>query len=303
MRVMIIGGTGLIGRATISYLRQRGAEAVVVSRRRPLNLASDVQWVECDIQNSGNTKKVIAEAAPDAILHLAALLQTACEHDPDLAVRINVEGTLNVLNAAKEAGVQRVVFGSSIAVYGQTSQIMRETGWLYNATGIYGVTKLLGEALGERFQAKFGMTFVALRYSGVYGKEEDDEREQSPGMSFVRKQILKSALGNDIDIFGASGEESIHLTHVSDAAAATWLALTHPSPAHTIYNVAGPESNFLTLQELYEAVRALAPQAGRIHWKGKGKSAGRVDITRIVDDLGYRPAIQVNEGLREALSV
>lgn len=301
MRVMIIGGTGLIGRATITYLRQRRAEAVVLSRRRPLNLTSDVRWIECDIHNGAHTKEVIAEVAPDAILHLAALLQSACEHDPDSAVRVNVEGTLNVLNAAKEAGVQRVVFGSSIAVYGQTSRIMTETGWLYNSTGIYGVTKLLGESLGERFQAKFGMTFVALRYSGVYGKEEDDEREQSPGMSFVRKQILKSALGNDVDVFGASGEESIHLTHVSDAAAATWLALTHPSPTYTVYNVAGPESSFLTLQELYEAVRTLAPQAGRIHWKGKGKSAGRVDITRIVDDLGYRPAIQVNEGLRETL--
>lgn len=301
MRVLIVGGTGLIGRATLEHLRLQRAEAVIVSRHRPLGLPSDIRWIECDIQNAAHIRKIVAEVAPDAVLHLAALLQTACERDPGLAVRVNVDGTLHVLEAARAAGVRRVVFGSSIAVYGQTDEVMCETGWPYRSTGLYGVTKLLGESLGERFQTESGMTFVALRYSGVYGKEEDAEREQSPGMSFVRKQILQCALGNDVEIAGASGDESIHLTHASDAAAATWLALTHPSPTHTVYNVAGPEASFLTLQQIHDAVCALVPQAGRALWRGKGKSAGRVDISRIANALGYCPTVRVEDGLRQTL--
>jgi UDP-glucose 4-epimerase len=301
MRVLVMGGTGLIGRATVQSLLEAGDDVSVASRSRPAGLPSGARWCPLDVSDAARVLEVTRDCAPDAVLHLAALLQFDCDRDPARAIRVNVDGTLHALEACRELGIARMVFGSSIAVYGPTHELMREDGWTFSGTGLYGVTKLMGEALGARYRAEHGIEFVALRYSGVFGPDEFAKEAPSAGMSAVRKRILECAKGREISIEGASGGEQIHLTHVLDAANATCLALRHPSPSFPVYNVAGPRENYVSLKGLYDAVRAIAPSAGRPLWKGAGKTAGPVDIGRIRQDLGFTPSVRLADGLRQML--
>jgi len=298
MRIALIGGTGLIGSACVSAAVAAGHSVTVVSRNRPAGTEDVHSWVGADIVDAAAVRRALADSKPDAVLHLAAYLQFACEQNPAEAVRINVDGTLNVLEACRELRIPRVVFGGSIASYGERHDLMREDDPPAGATGLYGMTKRLGEMLGARYAALHAMTFVSLRYGGVFGPVE----VKSAGMALVRQRIKETAKGKDVLIEGAEGSERFHLTHVSDAANATLAALTHPRPAHPIYNVAGPEENYCSLQEMHAAVRRIVPGAGNANFSGRGKSAGPVDTSRMRADLGFTPSVSLEEGLRSDIA-
>ncbi|HZZ93238.1 MAG TPA: NAD(P)-dependent oxidoreductase [Usitatibacter sp.] len=299
MRTAILGGTGSIGMATAARLVEQGADVVVMSRSAPEALPPGIEWRRIDVTDREGLRRALCEAAIDRLVHLAALLQFACARDPHEARRVNVDGTLNVLEACRDIGIQRVVFGSSIAVYGERSDVMRETDEAAADANLYGITKQLAESLGERFRLRHGVHFVALRYSGVFGGAE----AASSGMAQVRERIFQCAGGEDVRIEGASGDERVHLTHVSDAAAATCTALLGPVPPRVVYNVAGPAENYVSLRELHALVRELVPAAGRVTWGSKlARSAGPVDTSRIAEELGWRPAVSLRDGLKQTLA-
>jgi nucleoside-diphosphate-sugar epimerase len=296
MRVAVIGGTGLIGTASADALAAAGHGVTLISRGAPEH--RQAAWVRGDIADAAGICAALSEIRPDAVLHLAAYLQFACEQNPAEAIRVNVDGTLNVLEACRGLGIGRVVFGGSIASYGERADLMREEDPPVAATGLYGMTKRLGEMLGSRYAALHGLTFVSLRYGGVFGPVE----VKSAGMALVRQRIKETARGKDVVVEGASGSERFHLTHVTDAAGATVAALTHPKPAHQVYNVAGPPDNYMSLEEMHAAVRRLVPGAGKAIFSGRARSAGPVDTTRLRADLGFSPAVSVEAGLASDLA-
>jgi nucleoside-diphosphate-sugar epimerase len=293
MRVAVIGGTGLIGTASADALVAAGHGVTLVSRHPPGPAENGTSWVRGDIGEAAAIRAALAEIRPDAVLHLAAYLQFACEQNPAEAIRVNVDGTLNVLEACRELAIRRFVFGGSIASYGERADLMREEDPPVAATGLYGMTKRLGEMLGSRYAALHGLTFVSLRYGGVFGPVE----VKSAGMALVRQRIKETARGKDVVVEGANGSERFHLTHVNDAAGATVAAITHPKPAHQVYNVAGPPGNYMSLEEMHAAVRRLVPDAGKAIFSGRARSAGPVDTTRLREDLGFAPAVSVEAGL------
>ena len=298
MRTAIIGGTGLIGAATTTLLAGLGHPVILISRHQPAFLLPVcAEWLECDICDAAGLRAALARARPDGLIHLAAYLQLACERNPVEAVRVNVDGTLNVLEVCRALGIRRVVFGSSIAAYGERDSLMREEDPPSANVSLYGMTKRLGEMLGARYAALYGLEFVALRYCGVFGPVE----VKSAGMALVRQRIKETARGEAVLVEGAHGNERIHLTHVDDAAAATLCALTHPTPSYTVYNVAGPEGNYLSLKEFHAAVREIVPSAGAVVWSGRGSSAGPADTRRLREDLGFAPAVSVRAGLQADL--
>lgn len=297
MRIAVLGGTGSIGMATAARLARRGAAVTILSRRAPSAMPAGVTWRACDVTRSSAVRESLAVAGIERVVHLAALLQFACDDDPAQAIRVNVDGTLNVLDACRDLSIRRVVFGSSIAVYGERSDALRETDPLPDGVNLYGMTKRLGEVLGERYREKLGIEFVALRYSGVFGPGE----AASAGMARVRQRILQCARGEDVRVEGACGEERSHLTHVDDAAEATCVALLGDPPARTVYNVAGPAGNYVSLIELHALLGEMVPGAGRALWSGRGRSTGPMDISRIDADLGWRPRVALRDGLRDLL--
>lgn len=299
MHVALLGGSGLIGGATATRLAALGARVTILTRREPAQAVPGCAWRAADVADAVALHAVLQDVRADAVIHLAALLQYACEQDPAEAVRVNVDGTLNVLEACRRLGVRRLVFGSSIAAYGERDDLMREDDAPSARMGLYGMTKRMGEMLGERYAVLHGLEFVALRYAGVFGPGE----VHSPGMALVRQRIKECARGGDVVVEGATGDEHSHLTHAVDAAEATCRATLHAAPKHRIYNVGGPPQNYISLRVLHAAVRALVPNAGAALWQGRGKSSGPVDLSRLRDDLGFVPAVSVEAGLRADLGL
>lgn len=299
MRCVILGGTGQIGTATASRFVALGAVVTIVSRKRPDVIPPGVEWRTGDVTDAQALHTLMENEKPDSVIHLAAYLQFACEENPREAVRVNVDGTVNVLEACRQNGVRRVVFGSSIAAYGERHDLMREGDAPSANAGLYGMTKHLGEMIGVRYSSLYGLTFVALRYSGVFGPAE----VHSSGMALVRQKIKECASGRDVVVEGASGNERVHLTHVIDVAEATCRAALHPAPAHPIYNVGGPDGNYAALKEFHAAVKALVPGAGAAVWRGQGRSAGPVDTRRLREDLGVEPRVSIAEGLQRDLAL
>lgn len=299
MHAALLGGSGLIGSATAARLSALGMRVTIMTRKPPARLPAGCEWREADIVDADRLHGALHELRPEVVLHLAAFLQFACERDPAQAVRVNIDGTLNVLEACRRIGVRRLVFASSIAAYGERGDLMREDDPPAARTGLYGMTKRIGEMLGERYADLHGLEFVALRYAGVFGPGE----VSSPGMALVRQRIKECAAGRDVEIEGVSGEERSHLTHVADAAEATCRAALHPAPRYRVYNVGGPAQNHMRLRDFHAAVRALAPGAGNALWRGRGRDSGPVDLTRMRDDLGLAPAVTVEAGLRADLGL
>lgn len=285
MRVAIIGGTGQVGLAAATCLANMNVETFILSRKNPPDLPAGIIWLPTDITDRESIDGRLQQVRPQRVANLAALLQFACNKHPRAAMDVNVMGALNILDACCRSNVDRLVFGSSIAVYGERSTLMREEDAIPPHSNLYALSKLMGEALGSRYQDMYGLRSLALRYSGIFGGLE----AATPGMSQVRSDILKTASGKDITITAASGNELIHLTHVMDAAEATCSALLSPNPVHSIYNVAGPAENYISLRDYHGAIRAIRPRCGNVQWTGKAKSAGPVDTTRMIEDLKFVP--------------
>jgi len=295
----LIGGSGLIGSATAARLVAAGWCVTVLSRQKPAQLPEGTHWLGADIVDAPGLEAALGGRKFDAVLHLAAYLQYACERDPVQAVRVNIDGTLNVLEACRKLGIRRCVFASSIAAYGERRELMREDDPPSASIGLYGMTKRVGEMLGARYAALHGLEFLALRYAGVIGPG----KVHSPGMALVRQQIKETASGEDVTVEGASGDEGVHLTHVDDAAEATCRAVLHARPGHHVYNVGGPPENHVPLRELHAAVKRLVPTAGRVTWTGAGRSSGPVDLTRLREDLGFTPSTSLMAGLAADLGL
>lgn len=298
MSVLLFGGTGLIGLHAARALAARGASVTIASRKPPSNgslAESGVQWLACDVRRVDDVEHAFRVARPHKVLHLAAALQFACDDDPSLAVSVNVDGTHHVLAAARAAGVERVVFGSSVAAYGARSDLMREEDPpAPSSVSLYGAAKWFDERLGIQYAIRHDLRFIALRYCAVFGNGGSASR----GMARVRELIAESRAGREIAIPDASGEERAQLTFVSDAVDVTLRALEISSPRHFVYNVAGPPENYISLTEYSAHVARLFPRAGPIAFSGRARSLGPVDTTRIRDDLGCTPRITVQEGLR-----
>jgi UDP-glucose 4-epimerase len=293
MHIAIIGGSGLIGSETARQFAEAGHDVTLLSRR-PSKDEQGAPWVQCDIANAAEVHAALDSIRPAAVVHLAALLQFSCDQQPAEAIRMNVDGTVNVLEACRTLGIRRIVFGSSMAAYGRRTDRMFETDPIPDDVGLYGQTKRLCEVLGGRYRTLYGIEFVALRYAGVIGPHE----LHSAGMAMVRQQIRSTASGVDVTIEDASGNETVHLTHVSDAAAATVAAALRANPQHTVYNVAGPADNYMTLKQYHATVRELVPHAGNVCWAGSARGAGPLDLTRLETDLGVSPQVSVRDALK-----
>jgi UDP-glucose 4-epimerase len=265
-----------------------------MSRTRPASTPAGVTWLAADVTQPTSLAAALERTHPEVLIHLASYLQFACDRNPAEAIRVNVDGMVHLLEACRGARVRRVVFGSSIAVYGQRDDMMREDDPLPASVGLYGMTKRMAEMLGERYRALHGLEFLSLRYSGVFGPGES----HSPGMALVRHRIKQCALGHDVEIEGASGDERIHVTHSTDAAEATLRAATCATPGHLVYNVAGPDENYVTLREFHRAVCDVAPGAGRAIWAGRARSAGPADTSRARVDIDWTPRVTLHDGLR-----
>lgn len=168
MRILITGGAGQVGTDLIALLHSQGHELSVFDlAQRPASAPDDVAWTRGSVANQGELLDAVKQARPEVLYHLAALLSATGEAQPHRCYVVNMEGTRNVLEAARLFEVSQVMYASTIAVFGPglPDPVPNDVGLL--PTTMYGVTKVAGELLGGYYRAKWGLDFRGVRFPGL----------------------------------------------------------------------------------------------------------------------------------------
>jgi UDP-glucuronate 4-epimerase len=233
--VLVTGGRGFIGRAVMKLLRREGYG--VVSLDTSTAAAGDDPGsagnVLCDISDAAELRSAF-EAAPIAgIIHLAAILPTAAQREPLRATQVNVMGSVNLLEMARQFRVRRFVFGSSLSVYGTRAaeEVVSE---LDRAApeDLYGAAKVYIEQLGQAYSQRHGVEFVSLRIGRVVGPGSRSTTSAWRSQIF---ELLRSDQPVEITV-PYVGSERLLLAHVDDVARMLMTLLQASHPAHTVYN-------------------------------------------------------------------
>jgi UDP-glucose 4-epimerase len=227
-RVLVVGGAGFVGSHLVDQLLERSVASVVVLdnfvRGSRSNLAAASRDPRLTVTEGSITDPdLLADLmrGTDFVFHLAALWLFECVNEPRSAIDVNVGGTYNVVEAAKNAGVRKVVFSSSASVYGDAVTIPMTEEHPFNNRTMYGATKIAGEQFFRAVHEQFGLDYVGLRYMNVYGPRMD---YRGAYVSVIMKILDRLDRGEAPVIFG-DGSQAYDFIHVADVARANILAL------------------------------------------------------------------------------
>lgn len=296
---LITGGAGFIGSHLARTLVARGQRVSVLdnlSANSLMNLApvqNKIQFIEGDICNLSDI--VHACRGVDYILHHAAFVSVAASmQNPEKTAHINIHGTQNVLEAARQCGVKRVVFASSSAVYGNNPHQPYREDAATDCQSPYASSKQEGSKLCQLYTKQYGLETVVLRYFNVFGTRQNPHSAYAAVIAkWMQHAAQNKPLGMDWD-----GKQTRDFIHVSDVVQATILAAQKGVPGE-IYNVASGHT--YTLLQLAETIEKVSGRKlGRI---SRPKRPGDVhessaDISKICA-LGFKPAVTLEQGLRQ----
>ena len=305
MRALVTGGAGFIGSNLVDALLARGDEVTVVDnlatgRRENIEpaLARGAVLVEADVRDADAVRDVASRIEPEVVFHLAAQIDVRkSAADPAYDARVNVEGTINVLQAARAAGVRRLVNTSTGgAIYGEGRQIPAPESHPNAPEAPYGQSKFAAEGYCDLFSRLFGLSTVSLRYGNVYGPRQDPLGEAGVVAIFCGK--VRS--GERPVVFG-DGLQTRDYIHVDDVVAAN-LAAAESDATGPINIGTGIETNVL------ELVEALAPHASadftpdhRPERTGEVRRIA-IDARRARETLGWEPRVGLAEGIEQTLA-
>jgi nucleoside-diphosphate-sugar epimerase len=293
---LVTGGSGFIGSHVVDRLVAEGASVVVFDNRlREENLSDAlpsgrVRTLEGDVTNPAAVREAAQGAA--GIFHMAVLPLGPCSEDPRRCLEVNVNGTFNVLEAARDADVKKIVYSSASSVYGDTNETMDESHPL-NARTMYGASKLAGEYFLRAFNDLYGIDYVTLRYMNVYGPRQEG--------GLVINVLRRIQSGEPPTIMG-DGSQSFDFVHVADVAAANVRAMASDVNEGE-FNVGG--GNEVTVRQIVDRlldatgsdlepeIRAdqTVPMTRRV---GSSKAAA--------DALGWRPELDLERGLADVVA-
>ena len=299
--LLVIGGAGFIGSHIVDQLIAAGARQVTVidnfvrGSRENLAGALDsgrVEVIEGSIMDRDLLRRAMRGKA--GAFHLAALWLYECMHEPRQALEVNGVGTYNVIEAAAEVGLPRLVYSSSASVYGNAREVpMTEDHPLDNTT-MYGATKIAGEQFLRAFHDTHKLPYVALRYFNAYGPRMDDKGAY---VSVIVKVLDQIARGEQPTIYG-DGSQAYDFIHVGDIARANLLAMT-AEVSDVAYNVA--TGTRTTIRELVDELLAITESGIEPIYLPEQRSpvTERVGGTNAAaTDLGFTAEIGWREGLK-----
>lgn len=300
MRFVVTGGAGFIGSNTVEELVRRGASVVVLddlSAGKEENLAeirNKITFIKGSITDIEVVRKAMHEAK--YVLHLAARTSVPRSvKDPIETNRINIDGTLNVLVAARDAKVKRIVFAASSSAYGETPTLPKVETMEPQPISPYGVTKYVGELYAQTFGRCYGLENVCLRYFNIFGPRQDPA---SPYSGVLAKFCTAFLEDTQAVIFG-DGEQTRDFTYVDNAVQANLLACEAPSASGKVFNI-GVGGRF----SLNQTIALLGKISGKsLEVKYDPPRDGDIrdsqaDISQAREFLGYDPQVQFEEGLR-----
>jgi nucleoside-diphosphate-sugar epimerase len=306
-RCLVTGGAGTIGSTIVDQLVDAGAAEVIVLdnfvRGRRENLAAalasgKVQVTEGDIRDRQLVASVMAGV--DVLFHQAAIRITQCATDPRLAVEVLVDGTYEVIEAAADAGVRKVVAASSASVYGLATEFpTAEDHHPYANDTLYGAAKTFNEGLLRSFHAMRGLDYVALRYFNVYGPRMDIYGLYT---EVLIRWMERLAAGQPPLILG-DGKQTMDFVYTEDIARANLLAAEADITDEVINIGSGTETSLLELaQQLSQVMGSDSPPEFGPARSVNGVTRRLADVSRAADLIGWKAEIGLAEGLRRLVS-
>jgi nucleoside-diphosphate-sugar epimerase len=308
MRFLVTGGAGFIGSNLAEALLAAGHHVRVLDNfltGKRENLAGLAQRYgesfdlrEGDIRDPAGTRK--AMEGIDYVLHQGALPSVPRSvADPILSNEINVAGTVNVLVAARDAGVRRVVFAASSSAYGDTPVLPKRESMNPNPKSPYAAQKLAGEHYMRIFHEVYGLETVSLRYFNVFGPRQDPK---SMYAAVIPRFITCALRGEPPTVYG-DGRQTRDFTYIDNVVQANLAACSAPKGAcGGVFNVACGER--VSLLDILEIVYALAGKRSDPVFEPSRPGDVRdslADISRARDVLGYDPKVPFRDGLRKTL--
>jgi len=300
---VVTGGGGFIGSHIVEELLRRNEIVRVIDNFstgkwenvEPFEGGAEI--IEADIAEGKNLPRFLEGA--DYVIHQAAIPSVPKSIlDPVKSHHANVNGTLQLLNASREADVKRVVYASSSSVYGDSPTLPKHEGMMPNPLSPYGAQKLFAEIYCQVFSRAYGLETVSLRYFNVFGPRQDSTSQYSGVLALFIPAVLQSKRPT---IYG-DGLQSRDFTYVQNVVEANLVACTVPGVAGQVFNVACGDR--ITVNSMLQQINKITgkdiapiyadPRPGDI-------KHSQADITRAKEHLGYQPKISFEEGLRNTI--
>jgi UDP-glucose 4-epimerase len=303
VKILVTGAAGFIGSNLVDALLRAGHEVRALDnfatghRSNLEHVVDDIDLVEGDLRSYERVSWAVRGC--DAVFHEGAMPSVPRSvQDPLTSSEINIGGTLNVLLAARDAGVRRVVAASSSSVYGDAPGFPRVETQATSPLAPYAVSKLAAEQYCRVAHLVYGLETVCLRYFNVFGRRQDPFSQYS---AVIPKFIVGMREGVPPTVHG-DGTQSRDFTHVDDVVAANLLALDAPAAAGGIYNIACGRQ--ISLNELVTDLNVLLGtqlEPEYVASRPGDVKHSRADVTRAEEDLGFRASVGFREGLRRTI--
>jgi nucleoside-diphosphate-sugar epimerase len=299
---LVTGGAGFIGSHLAEELIRRGArvrvvDSLITGKRSNIAHLPGVEFIEGDLAVPEVAAR--ATAGMDYVLHQAAIPSVPRSvQDPITSNRANITSTLNVLVAARDAGVKRLVYAGSSSAYGNTPTLPKREDMAASPLSPYALQKLVGEQYCQMFTQLYGFETVTIRYFNVFGPRQDPGSPYSGVISLFSTALLE---GRQPTIYG-DGEQTRDFTYVANVVDGVLRATEAPKAAGEVINVA--TGGRISLNELLRVMnRIIGTNLGAIYQPRRSGDVqdSQADVAKAHALLGYRPHVDLEDGLRRTI--
>ncbi len=300
---LVTGGAGFIGSHLAQALLERGESVRVVdsfitgNRRNLEEVLGAVELVEGDLADPDVARQAVAGA--DYVLHQAAIPSVPRSvADPLTSHRANVDATLQLLLAARDSGVKRIVYAGSSSAYGDAPTLPKREDMPAAPLSPYALQKLIGEQYMQMFTALYGLETVTIRYFNVFGPRQDPSSPYSGVIALFATTLLA---GKPVTIVG-DGEQTRDFTYISNIVDGVLRAVTAPEASGEVINVA--TSQQISINDLATTLGAvIGTSLPPVHTEARAGDVRHslADISKAKRLLGYEPEVGLEEGLRRTV--
>jgi UDP-glucose 4-epimerase len=299
---VVTGGAGFIGSHIVEELLRRNERVTLIDNfstgnRGNVRPFEKAEIIDSDLSEAKNLTQILKGS--DYVIHQAAIPSVPKSMiDPVRSHKANVNGTLQLLVACREAGVKRVVYASSSSLYGDSPTLPKHEGMAPNPLSPYGAQKLFGEMYCQVFTKAYGLETVSLRYFNVFGPRQDATSQYSGVLALFIPAVLQ---GRRPTIYG-DGEQSRDFTYVKNVVDANLQACKAPGVAGQVFNVACGDR--ITVNSMLREInRITGKDIAPIHADARAGDIkhSQADITLAKERLGYQAKVSFEEGLRHTI--
>ncbi len=300
---LVTGGAGFIGSHLAEELLRRGhtvrvVDSLITGKRQNLEVLKGVEFLEGDLADQDVAERAVK--GMEYVLHQAAIPSVPRSvTDPITSNRANIDASLNILVAARDAGVKRLVYAGSSSAYGDTPTLPKREDMPTAPLSPYALQKLVAEQYGQMFTKLYGFETVTIRYFNVFGPRQDPGSPYSGVISLFATSLLE---GRQPVIYG-DGEQTRDFTYIANVVDGVLRAVEAPQAAGEVINVA--TGGRISLNELLRTMQAIVGSSVKpIYKDGRAGDVrdSQADISKARELLGYVPTVSLEEGLTHTLA-